>query len=492
MKNKILYNKNKNSVKTNFIMNAILSLSSVLFPLITFPYISRTLLPEGIGKVSFATSIISYFSLFSQLGIPIYGIRACAIVRDDKEKLSQTVQEIFLINFAASILTYTIFFVTLFSISKLSENRILLIITSLTIAFNLIGMEWLYKALEQYKYITIRSLSFKIIALISVFLLINDKNDYLIYAGISIFSTSASNILNFIHVHHYITLRPIFGYNIKRHFKKIIIFFGMACATTIYLHMDTVMLGFMTTDIDVGYYNVAIKIKVALVNIVTSIGAVLLPRTSYYIEHKKINDFIHISEKAINFVFVFASPLVIFFEIFSSECIFFVFGYKYAEAIIPMRIIMPTVLIIGLSNIMAMQILVPCGKEHIVLCAEIFAGVIDLIVNIILIPKLLSSGAAIGTLLAEVIVCIIVYTSMDSKIKIVFTRIGYIYILTALLTGGILANSIKKFAMGNFLTLMFAALAFFGSYLSVLIFFKEPIAIKIKQEIITKSQIKRQ
>ena len=100
----------KASLKINFIMNSILTMSQFIFPLITFPYISRILLPVGTGKVSFATSIVSYFALFAQLGIPTYGIRACAKVRDDKKELTRTVQEIFIINLVMSLITYVVFF----------------------------------------------------------------------------------------------------------------------------------------------------------------------------------------------------------------------------------------------------------------------------------------------------------------------------------------------------------------------------------------------
>ena len=146
----------KASLKINFIMNSILTMSQFIFPLITFPYISRILLPVGTGKVSFATSIVSYFALFAQLGIPTYGIRACAKVRDDKKELTRTVQEIFIINLVMSLITYVIFFFAIYYVPRLRQDKELLMIIGLTIFFNAIGMEWLYKALEQYTYITIR------------------------------------------------------------------------------------------------------------------------------------------------------------------------------------------------------------------------------------------------------------------------------------------------------------------------------------------------
>ena len=131
------------SLKLNFIMNAILTMSSFIFPLITFPYVSRILLPEGTGTVSFATSVVTYFALFAQLGIPTYGIRACAKVRDNKEALSRTVQEIFLINCVMSVLTYAVFLAALFTVPKMQAEKPLFLIISLTIFFNIICMDCL-------------------------------------------------------------------------------------------------------------------------------------------------------------------------------------------------------------------------------------------------------------------------------------------------------------------------------------------------------------
>ena len=131
-------------------MNIVLTMSSFLFPLITFPYASRILLPEGMGKISFATSFISYFNIVAQLGIPVYGIRVCAQVRDNRDELSRTVRELFLINLVMDIITYLFFVCALFGVPRLRQAKPLFIIISLTIWFQTIGMEWLYKALEKY------------------------------------------------------------------------------------------------------------------------------------------------------------------------------------------------------------------------------------------------------------------------------------------------------------------------------------------------------
>ena len=404
------------SLKVNFIMNAILTMSSFIFPLITFPYVSRILMPSGVGKVNFATSVINYFSMIAQLGIPTYGIRACARVRDDHEKLTRTAHELLFINIIMSIISYLGLFIALLVVPRLQSDRTLYIIVSFTIILTTIGMEWLYKALEQYTYITVRSLIFKAISVVAMLLLIHSKSDYVLYGAISIFAASASNIFNFINVHRYIGLRPVGNYNIKQHLKPVLVFFSMSVATTIYTNLDTVMLGFMKNDAEVGYYTAAVKIKNILVSVVTSLGTVLLPRASYYIQKGEIDQFKFLSKKALNFVCLLATPLVIYFILYAKQGILLLSGNQYMPAVIPMQLIMFTVLFIGMSNITGIQILVPLGYERIVLYSEIAGALTDLVINFLLIPELASSGAAIGTLVAEAVVLLVQYFSVRKQV----------------------------------------------------------------------------
>jgi O-antigen/teichoic acid export membrane protein len=316
----------KHSLKLNFVMNAILTMSSFIFPLISYPYVSRILLPEGTGKVSFATSLIAYFIMFAQLGIPTYGVRACSRVRDDRQALTRTAQELLIINLIMTALSYTALFLALLFVPRLRAERTLYLLVSLSMIFNTIGMEWLYKALEQYTYITVRSIVFKIVALIAMFVLIHSREDYVIYGGITILASSASGICNFVHARRFISLRPVGGYRFRPHLKAVAVFFAMACASTVYTNLDTVMLGFMTSDETVGYYNAAVRIKSILVSIVTSLGAVLLPRASYYVERGEMDRFRQITRKALNFVFLAAVPMMIYFMVFARQGIFLLSG----------------------------------------------------------------------------------------------------------------------------------------------------------------------
>lgn len=471
-------------------MNAILTMSSFIFPLITFPYVSRILMPEGTGKVSFAISLISYFSIFAQLGIPAYGIRACAKVRDNREELTRIAHELLFINLVMCVIAYALLALALVYVPRLRDDRSLYIIVSFTVILTSIGMEWLYKALEQYTYITVRSIIFKLIALAAMFMLIHDESDYVLYGGISFFASSASSILNLVNVHKYIELKPVGGYNFKRHLKPVFVFFAMSCATTIYTHLDTVMLGFMSGDEEVGYYNASSKIKSILVSIVTSLGAVLLPRASYNVEHGFFDEFWRISRKAIGFVFVIASPLLLYFMFFAGEGIFFLSGPAYSGSILPMQILMPTLLFIGLTNILGIQILVPLGKEKIVLYSEIAGALVNLVINASLIPLYAAVGAAIGTLVAEFFVLLVQYSALRHEVSDIFRKIPYLKILSALVVGSMASLWIKLFNLNNFLKLSISAVLFMLGYFGVLLLMKEKIVGEMFTQIINRGHKK--
>ena len=472
------------SVKFNFIMNSILTASAMIFPIITYPYVSRILQPEGIGTVSFANSVITYFSMFAQLGIPMYGIRACAKVRDDKEKLTRTVQEIMMIHMITCLIVYIAFFGSLYFVPQFRQEKTLYLIMGSLILFNTIGVEWLYKGLEQYSYITVRSIVFKFIALLAMFLLVHEKEDYVIYGGITIFAAAGSNFLNFINLRKYIYLRPMGEYNFRQHIKPISVFFAMSIATTIYTNMDNVMLGFIKGTTENGYYDAAVKIKNILVSFVSSLGTVLLPRVSYYIETGEKEEFSRITKKALNFVFLLSVPLCVYFIIFARPSIYLLSGTMFENSILPMRLIMPTLVFIGLTNIIGLQILVPLGKENQVLYSEIAGAVVNIIVNMFLIPRMGAAGAAIGTVLAEIMVFIVqVYALKDVVVKIL-KKISYWKIAIALVLASFVSVWVNSMNWGNFLILLFSALLFFGVYVLTLIIFREKLVKEILDDML--------
>ncbi len=467
------------SLKKNFVMNIILTMSSFVFPLITAPYVLRILLPEGTGRVDFATSVISYFSMFAQLGIPAYGIRVCAKIRDNQEELTRTAHELLGINGIMNVVSYAALAATVAAVPAFREEKTLILLISSTIFLTSIGMEWLYKALEQYTNITVRSVVFKGIALIATFLLVHEQKDYVIYGGISIFAASASNVMNLIHARKFIGFRPVGNYNLKRHLKPVMIFFAMACATTVYTHVDNVMLGLMTTQTDVGYYGAAVKIKTILVSVITALGAVLLPRASYYVEQGNMEEFRRITRKAMNFVVTAATPFFLYFIFFAREGILLLSGDAYEGSVLPMQFIMPTVLLIGVTNILGIQILVPTGREKIVLYSVTAGAVIDVIINALLIPRIRAAGAAAGTTVAETMVLIVQVYAMRKEIRDIVREVHPLRILTGMALGTAAALWVKALGWRPFPSLALSAVLFFGVYGGFLLMRKDEMAREI-------------
>jgi O-antigen/teichoic acid export membrane protein len=445
--------------------------------------------PDGIGKISFANSVVNYFSMFAMLGIPTYGIRACAQVRDDPDALAKTVQEIWLINIATTILAYIVLGITVAGVGRLQEERLLILVCSAPLLLNLIAMEWVFKALECYSYITIRSLAFKVLAIILMFLMVHNPADYVRYAGITVIANTGYGILNFFYLRRYIHFGKFRDYHFRVHLKPILIFFAMSVAVTIYSNLDITMLGFMKGDTEVGYYDVAIKVKVILVNIVTSLGAVLLPRTSYYVEQKRMKEFWAVSAKAMEFVFVIAVPMIAAFYIMAEPCIRLLSGSQYAASVIPMRVIMPTLLLIGISNVLGIQILIPLGKESWVLYSEIAGAIVDILLNAAFIPGFGAAGAAFGTVMAELaVVCVQIYALKKDAIDLLHkVELLKVLISTALAAG---AMVLVDRGIGGRVQLLLQLIFTFGSFGIVyggsLLLLKESVSGEILESVYRK------
>ncbi|MBL6537388.1 flippase [Streptococcus suis] len=480
------------SVKLNFIMNFILTISNFIFPLITFPYVSRVLGASGVGTVNFATSIISYFSMVGMMGIPTYGIRACAKVRDDKEKLEKTVQEIMALNMIVMAVSFIFLFVTVLSVPKLLAEKELYLILSSTLLFNVLGVDWLYKSLERYSYMTIRSILFKFISVLLLFLLVHSPEDYVIYGAISVFAAVGSNLLNFLGLNRLVSLKPKKDLNLLQHLKPTLTFFLLTVSTTIYVNVDTTMLGFVKGNEAVGYYSAAVKIKQILVSVVTSLGAVLLPRLSYHYEQGNHGEFERLTKKALNFVFLLSIPLVIYFIFVSRDAIVFLSGQDFLPAVLPMQFIMPTVLFIGLSNLMGMQILVPTNREKLVVYSTVCGALIDVVINLFLIPNLGAQGAAIAGSIAEFSVTAIQFLFIKEFMWPILKSIHFGKIGLALLAASLLLVLIQaNLVLNTFLQLALTGSAFFGLYGLVLYGLKEEFVRETVDSLLQKINFRR-
>ena len=461
------------SIKRNFLMSSVLRAANVLFPLITIPYVSRILLPAGVGSVSFATAFVAYFNMAAQLGLPSYGVRACAKARDDRQELSQVTMELLTLNLAGTVIAYLAFALCILFVPGIAGDRTLLIIISATVFFNSIGMEWLYKGLEQYTYITVRSLVFKTVALTAVFLLIRNQDDVLIYAGISIFASSASNVLNFIHARRLVDFRVRSGLNLRRHLKPVLILFAMTCAFTLLTNLDEVMLGFIRSDTEVGYYHAAVRITVALVDVITALSVVLLPRASYYIEHGMTEAFRRITDKGVHFVLLGSAGLTVYFMLYARETISCLFGDAFEASALPMILIMPNVILTGMTRVIGNQMLIPQGREKVVLISVTAGAAADIVLNALLIPRFGPAGAVFGTIAAETVIFLMQYLKVRTEIGSTVRRFASWKIAAALVLSTGFSLWVKALPMGPAYRLMISSVLFFTVYIVFLLITKE-------------------
>lgn len=398
------------SLKKNAALNMTKSVMSLVFPLITFPYSSRVLGPVYIGKVNFAQSVVSYFSLVAALGISTYAVREAAKIREDKTQLSVFVKEIFTLNLISTFVAYIFFGLALFFVPQLGEYKKLLIICGASILFTTIGMDYLYTALEEFKYIAVRSIFFQFLSLVLLFVFVKHQDDYYKYAAISVVSSVGSNVLNFLHARKFISFNIKVHLCVKKHLKPVFTLFAMSAAVSIYTVLDTTMLGFIKGDEAVGIYTAATKINRMVIMMITAATAVLLPRLSYYAD-KDRNEFMRLANKAVQFVVMFSVPCAAGLFILAEPTVILFSGGQYVSAIPVMKIMNAVIVFIGLSNMIGIQIFMSVGKEKITLYSVIAGAVVNFCMNLILIPLFGVNGAASGTVCAEFCVTLVQFVS---------------------------------------------------------------------------------
>lgn len=467
-------------------MNTIRTVSMMIFPLITFPYTSRILGPEGTGKTNFASSFVSYFILLASIGIPLYGIREIARVRDNKEVLSSTAQELFIMHLLTSIIVFIVFFILIFLNKKLTDEKTLFFIVSFSIILTTVGMDWLYQGLEEYMYITVRSLIFSAISVIAVFIFIHHKEDYIIASAIGVFSSLGSSILNFYNARKIIFAKRTKPWNFKRHIKPLLMVYLMNFIISIYIQLDTVMLGFMSSARNVGYYASAMKLTKMLLGVVTSLGSVLLPRLSYYIANNLKEDFDRLLNRSISIILILCLPVMVSLMMLSKEIILVIAGKQYLPAAQCMVITAPIILLIGLSNIFGIQVLYPLGKDMKVVGSVAAGAIISVILNLLLIPQYAHMGAAVSALVSEFVVLAVQIVMIFKVYRFSLPISNTIKYLIATILLILLLMSIKFGISQLWLRLIIAAPSGVILYSLSLLLMKETFA----QEILTRIKAK--
>ena len=425
------------SIKRNFALNLVNTISGLLFPLVTFPYASRILLADGIGQVQFFQGIIGYISLCTALGIPLYAIREIARVRNDKTLCSKTAIEILLLHSVLTLAGYAVVYVLVATVAKIQVDIPLFLLLSTNLFFTAIGAVWFYQGIEDFKYITIRAIVIRVFSLICLFVFIKDKSDLFYYAAISVTAEVGSNLFNFIRLRKYIDIDQLRLKELHplRHLRPALRIFAMNLVISIYVNLDSVMLGFIKNEAAVGYYAASTRITKSILGIVQSLGTVLLPRLANLISENRMDEFRLLANKAMNFTLATSLPLTIGLIFMAKPLIHLFCGDGFEPAILTMQIMAPIILFISLSGIMCWQILFPLDKEKLVVYATLIGAVVNFILNLLLIPSYSQYGAGIATCIAECLVTItaIVFARRYVSIRFISKQNTHYYVATFLM-----------------------------------------------------------
>ena len=480
------------TVKLNFILNLTRMFLGMAFIVITTPYIARVLGPKSLGKVEYVNSLITYFMLFTALGIPSYGVREVAKYRDNSKELSKLMLELLTILFITTIIGYTALFVFIYNYRSLFEIKDIILIMSINIICNNIGIEWFYQGIENQLYITKRFILVRVLTLVAMFILIKSKEDYLMYAFILVMMQSGSNILNFINLRKYISLKDIKfrKLELKKHIKSIFIIFMATIATTIYLQLDSIMIGNVSKEA-VGIYTVPNKLIRMMLVITTALGTVLLPRITNCLKNKDYDNYNSYINISLNYIFFMALPLATSTFLLADNIINIMAGDQFKDSILTMKILSPILFIIGIAYFLGFQLLYPLGLEKYYSYSLIIASLINFVFNYFMIPKYLQNGAAIGTVIAETVGPLIVIFFAREHIKKIsfFSRKRLKYFVATLIMSTIIIF-IKKLNYSSVVTIILSI--FLGSifYLISLVLLKEEICLETIKILKNKSKKK--
>lgn len=464
-------NNNTVSVKKNYIYNLIYQLFAFIVPVITTPYISRVLSADGVGAVSYTTSVVTYFVLFGNLGIATYGQLQIAKRRDDKYKVSQLFWGIFIARFITMSLSSIVYVIY---IMQSNEYKYLYIVLLSQIVAAAIDISWFLQGLEQFKKIVIRNSFIKIISVFLIFTLVKKESDIYLYALIINISTLIGNLSIWVFLKKYIQLIKLRDIEIIKHLKLSLVYFIPAIATSIYTVLDKSMIGVIThSTYENGCYEQAHKIEQMAVTVVTSLSIVTLPRMTYLFKHNKLDEMKKQLIKSLRFILFISVPMALGLISISSNFIPWFLGSGYEKGTILIRIFSFLIIIVGLNNAIGKQVLMAIGRQKEYNVSVIIGAIANILINLILIPLFDSVGAAIASVSAELIILLIfIYYSRD------FIRIRDIilmstnYVMSALVMMLLIYLSCN-YISANFMSLSLQVGCGFLIYIGVLFILKD-------------------
>lgn len=426
----------KKSVYKNSIYNMFYKGFTALFPLLTTTYISKILLAEGVGKVSYANTIVMYFLLVASLGIPFYGVKAIAQKSNNKKKLTATFIELFSLNAITTTICIIVYYIVINCIPYFESKIELLNVFGLLLVFNYFNLDWFYQGIEEYSYIASRSIIIKILSFILMLIFVKDYNDIVIYSIILCMATAGNNILNLLNLKKHL-IREHEKVSILPHLKPNFIMLASVIAQELYSTIDTLMLEHFYGDSYVGYYSNSVKVIKMVYTLSIAMVTAFYPRISQYIKEENTNEcnkLITIGTKIILFI---AVPGAIGIALTSSYSVPLFFGESFVEAIFTMKILSPLIIVFSISYFLGHVVLMSVGKENKILLSTLIGAIINFILNLLLIPEYKQNGAAIASIISEILVMSLLIYNSKKYFKLEISKHFIISLIIASLLMGL-------------------------------------------------------
>lgn len=391
------------SLKVNFAYKSLLTISTYIMGFITFPYVSRIFGAEKLGLVSFVDNTISYFLLFATMGISNIGVREIASVRHDPEKLNKTFSNLLGINLLFTAITLCAYIAFVSIIPSMQQHMEMFYVGSAKILFSSLLLEWLFSGMENFRYITTRSLFIKMLYVIAVFVFIRSADQYKQYFYLSIIVVVLNGSINLIYARKYIRVdfKELFNF---RYFKSNVKLGVYNIMTSMYLTFNVMFLGSVCNNTQVGYYSAAFKMYSVLLGLFTAFTSIMLPRMSSILAEGDHEAFRKMTGNSFKGVVTFSIPLIVCSCIMAPQIIQTICGNGYESAVLPMKIIMPAMLFVGTAQVLAIQVLMPMRKDNVLLTASIAGALTSILINILAVSRSGAAGSAIVLICSEFVV----------------------------------------------------------------------------------------
>ncbi|WHY61507.1 flippase [Cytobacillus firmus] len=402
-------------LKKNILYNFFYQFLIMFLPFITAPYLARIIGPEGLGIYSYSFSIASYFMFLSVLGLTNYGNRTIASVKHDRKKLSKVFSEIYCMQIVTSLFSIALY---LIYIIFWAENQGVAILQLVLVSSAILDINWLFFGLEKFKITIVRNVFVKLATVICIFLLVKAENDVYKYILIMAIGAFLSQAILWPFVKREVDFILPKLKDILKHLKPNFMLFIPVISVSIYKIMDKIMLGQISGMESVGYFESAERIINVPVALITAVGVVMLPKISSYLavgKHKDAKKYFNLSMLV---VLAFANATAFGIAAISDSFVEVFYGENFELTATTIKYLVVTIVFIAAGNVLRTQLLIPEKKDSIYIKSAILGAVINFIVNVLLIPKYHTVGAAIGTIMAELVVCFYQFLAVKREIKL--------------------------------------------------------------------------